>query len=86
MFDLYVDLSSREKLIFLIGDTGSSDVHALFDKIRKDMLCHFWLKRHDSVEMISMQRIHPWTSIRYWLSQILHFRVFTDSFRQQRPR
>ena len=52
VFDLYVDLPSREKLIFLIGDTGNlidSEIYAIFDKIGKDMLCQFWSKRHDSL-------------------------------------
>ena len=52
MFDLYVDLPSREKLVFLIGDTGNlidSEIYAIFDKIGKDMLCRFWSKRHDSL-------------------------------------
>ena len=50
VFDLYVDLPPREKLILLIGNTASlidSEVSAIFDRTGKDMLCQFWSKRQD---------------------------------------
>ena len=57
VFDLYVDLPPREKLILLIGDTASlidSEVSAIFDRTGKDMLCQFWSKRQTIRQLLPM--------------------------------